>query len=141
MTLIAVLDVNILASAAVSEQGLPRVVVRTGLRRHYRLATSAHILRKLSDTLQKPYFAERLSTTDREEYIRLIVSRSRHYQPDPSIRGVAPDAEDDLVLGTAVRAQADFLVTGDKALLALGHYGDIRIVTAEEFLMHLESMA
>lgn len=140
MTIIAVLDVNILASAAVSEQGLPRVVLRTGLRRHYRLATSTHILRKLSDTLQKPYFAERLSLTDREEYIRLIVSRSRQYQPDPGIRGIAPDAEDDLVLGTAVKARADFLITGDKGLLAVRSYGEIQIVTAEEFLTHLEGL-
>jgi predicted nucleic acid-binding protein len=58
VTLTGVLDVNILASAAVSEQGLPRFILRFGLRRHYRLATSNHILRKLSDTLQKPYFAE-----------------------------------------------------------------------------------
>jgi predicted nucleic acid-binding protein len=42
------------------------------------------------------------------------------------------------VLGTAVAAEADFLVTGDKGLLAVGHYGEIQIVTAEEFLAYLE---
>ena len=139
MSLIVVLDVNILASAAVSEHGLPRVVVRAGLRRHYRLATSTHILRKLSDTLQKPYSAERLPADDRQEYIRLLVSKSRRYKPDPTVREVAPDEEDDIVLGTAVKANADLLVTGDKGLLALREYREVRVVTVETFLAMLES--
>jgi predicted nucleic acid-binding protein len=54
------------------------------------------------------------------------------------VRGVAPDTEDDLVLGTAVAANADFLVTGDKGLLAIGEYCGVRIVTAEAFLQALE---
>lgn len=140
MRLVVVLEVNILASAAVSEHGLPRIVLRAGLRRQYHLATSRHIIKKLSDTLQKPYFDERLASSDREEFIRLIVSRATRYHPDPSVTGVAPDAEDNLVLGTAVSAKADFLVTGDKGLLALRHYGDIQVVTAEEFLAHLEAV-
>lgn len=50
---------------------------------------------------------------------------------------MAPDLEDDLVLGTAVAAHADFLVTGDKGLLAIGGYRGVRIVTAEQFLSEM----
>jgi len=54
------------------------------------------------------------------------------------VRGIAPDQEDDLVLGTAVTARAHFLVTGDKRLLALKENRGVRIVTAEEFLREME---
>jgi predicted nucleic acid-binding protein len=47
---------------------------------------------------------------------------------------VADDEEDDLVLGTAVAANADVLVTGDPGLLRIGEYRGVRIVTAREFL-------
>lgn len=55
-------------------------------------------------------------------------------KPDPSVRGIAPDLEDDLVLGTAVAANADYLVTGDNGLLDLVEYPGVRIVTATQFL-------
>ena len=55
--------------------------------------------------------------------------------PDPSVTGGADDEEDDLVLGTAVAAGADFLVTGDTGLLRIGEYRGVRIVTARQFLL------
>jgi len=134
MRLTVVLDVNILASAAVSENGLPRVVVRKGLQKKYRLVSSRHIFKKLDDTFQKPYFAARLTQQARKDYLALLEEKSQREAPDPTVRGVAPDLEDDLVLGTVVAAQADVLVTGDKGLLDLGEYRGVRIVTAAQFL-------
>ena len=52
--------------------------------------------------------------------------------------GVAPDREDDLVLGTAFAATADFLVTEDNGLHALEAYRGARIVTAGELPDALE---
>ena len=42
--------------------------------------------------------------------------------------------EDDLVLATAVSGDADFLVTGDKQLLALGTYQSVSIVSPRDFI-------
>ena len=138
MTLVVVLDVNILASAAVSEHGLPRVVLRAGLRRQFQLVTSQHILKKLVDTFEKPYFVPRLLAADRNDFLDLLVKRSRSREPDESVRGVAPDLEDDLILGTAAAAHANFLVMGDKGLLAIGEYRGVRVVTAEQFLTEMD---
>ena len=41
---------------------------------------------------------------------------------------------DDLILATALSAQADYLVTGDKGLLGLGSFEDIPIVKVADFL-------
>lgn len=47
---------------------------------------------------------------------------------------IAPDPDDDVVLGTALAASADFIVTGDEALLSVGAYQGIRIVTVRDAL-------
>jgi putative PIN family toxin of toxin-antitoxin system len=50
-----------------------------------------------------------------------------------AVHGVASHPEDDLILATAVSAQADYLVTGDRQLLALGESQGAQIVTPRHF--------
>ena len=47
---------------------------------------------------------------------------------------VVRDPNDDMVIATAVRAQAAYIVTRDKDLLSLQHYGDITMITPEAFI-------
>jgi len=61
-----------------------------------------------------------LSTTNRE--MASLVAPA-------SARGSAPDTDDDMVIGTAIAAHADLLVTGDRALLELGDLANCRIVS------------
>ena len=53
--------------------------------------------------------------------------------PAPVSPDAFADADDLPVLGTAVAAQADCLITGDKKLLALGDYQGIPILSPREF--------
>jgi predicted nucleic acid-binding protein len=55
------------------------------------------------------------------------------------VHGIATHPEDDLILATAVSGRADYLVTGDRQLLALGSYQGVRIVTPRDFLAILEA--
>ena len=55
------------------------------------------------------------------------------------VQGVATHPEDDLILATAISGNADYLVTGDRQLLALGSYGGVRIVTPRDFLAILDA--
>ena len=52
----------------------------------------------------------------------------------PDLRAVPGDRADDKIVATAVAARAEFLVAGDRHLLALGQYGPIRILTPRRFL-------
>jgi predicted nucleic acid-binding protein len=53
---------------------------------------------------------------------------------------VRRDADDDIVLGTAMAAGADLLVTGDNDLLVLGTYAGIKIVTPRQFVERLDGL-
>jgi putative PIN family toxin of toxin-antitoxin system len=52
----------------------------------------------------------------------------------PRIRVVPLDPKDDVIVATAVKAKADFLVTGDRHLIALGSYEGIQIIAPRQFL-------
>ena len=52
---------------------------------------------------------------------------------------VVRDADDDQVIAAALAAQADFIVSGDDDLLAIGSYQGIRILTAAEALRRIEA--
>ncbi|HWV35412.1 MAG TPA: putative toxin-antitoxin system toxin component, PIN family [Thermomicrobiales bacterium] len=132
------LDVNILASASVSPDRTPWRVVQAAFRADVLLFVSTPMLQTLDIVLGRPYFAARLTSEERESFLASIRGAAKRKRPDKTVSGIAPDAEDDLVLGTAVAANAEYLVTGDKGLLAIGSYRGVRIVTAEDFLRVVE---
>ena len=45
---------------------------------------------------------------------------------------IAPDPDDDVVIGTALAARAEMIVTGDKPLLGVGEHQGVRIVGVTE---------
>jgi len=69
-----------------------------------------------------------------ERHIAAIRSFSELVVITGQLRVVVEDPEDDKVVECAVVGNADYIVTGDKHLLALKQYGNIAIVKAAEFL-------
>jgi hypothetical protein len=57
-------------------------------------------------------------------------------RPTPTPR-IASDPDDDVVVGTALAAKADLLVTGDRPLLSVDKYQGVRIVGVAEALKML----
>lgn len=134
----AVLDVNVLASSSLNLHGLPARVVDMALESMFELVVSDHIIETIMVVLERPYFVDHLSEEGRDRLIRALHMDLDPVEPDKSVRGITADLEDDLVLGTAVAANADYLVTGDKGLLKIGEHRGVRIVTAADFLVELE---
>jgi predicted nucleic acid-binding protein len=57
---------------------------------------------------------------------------------NPPFSAEARDAKDSFLMALAAISEADFLVTGDKALLALKRHGITRIVTPAFIVEHLK---
>jgi hypothetical protein len=68
-----------------------------------------------------------------DQLVDLYVELVALVRPAPTSR-LAPDPDDDVVIGTALAAKADYLVTGDKGLLSVEAYEGGRIVTVSEAL-------
>ena len=56
----------------------------------------------------------------------------------PSLR-VVSDPKDDMFVECAVALRAEFIVSGDKALLRLGRYGGVVILSPADFLKTVQS--
>jgi uncharacterized protein len=66
--------------------------------------------------------------------LEFVFSWSRFVRNKETIAVVADDPDDDMFIECAISAGADFIISGDPHLLALGLYRKVRIVTPAEFI-------
>jgi putative PIN family toxin of toxin-antitoxin system len=96
---------------------------------------STPLLNELEEVVSRRKFARRIAASPLSidqllaRYKRLATTT----RPLPIPR-IAPDSDDDVAIGTALAANADFIVTGDLALLSVGQYEGVRIVSVSEAL-------
>jgi uncharacterized protein len=129
-----VLDTNVVASALLWG-GTPRMVLQAARDKRVRLFTSTALLTELTDVLGRRKFDRKIaaSALTVDQIVDRYVALATPVQPAPTPR-VAPDPDDDVVIGTALAAKADGIVTGDKALLSVAAYQGVRIIGVAQAL-------
>jgi putative PIN family toxin of toxin-antitoxin system len=130
---IVVLDTNVIIAAMVAK-GLCHEVVVRGLG-SCTVATSQALLDELEHTLRAKFT---LGPAGRA-FLEQLRRRVQVVEPAPLSSQVSRDADDDMVLATAVGAGAALIVTGDQDLLVIGHYNGIDIVSPRDFLKRLST--
>jgi putative PIN family toxin of toxin-antitoxin system len=137
----AVLDTNVLVSGLLRHRsGSPPVAIIEAWREgHFELVTSREIIAEVGRALGKPYFRARLSQDQVDRALGLLRRRTFLVRVGDEVTEVVGDPADNLVVATAVGADADYLVTGDSELLAVGAYAGVRIVSPRTFLTVLPS--
>lgn len=126
-----VLDTNVIIAALVAK-GLCHEVVVRGLGSGT-VVTSRALLIELEQTLRAKFTLGPAAMAFLEQ-LRL---RVRLVEPATLASPVSRDADDDVVLATAVAAEATVIVTGDQDLLVIGRYNGIDIVSPRDFLSRL----
>jgi len=131
----AVLDTNVLASAAIAHPGTtPATILDDVVTNRFDLAISEYILVELRRTLATPYYAARVTPAVAARYVQLLISLGTTVRIITSVQGVATHPEDDPILATAVSAQANYLVTGDRRLRDLvPSFQGIPLISPSEF--------
>lgn len=130
----AILDTNILVSA-IAFGGLPLTLLKQATDT-FELVVSEEILTEFTDVLQEPKIEGKThsSPEDRIEQRDRIARVGTVVSPLATVPIFESDPKDTHLLALAATARTDYLVTGDKALLALGTYEGTCIVTARAFL-------
>lgn len=134
-----VLDTNVVASAFLWG-GTPRLLLQARREKRIELRTSMALLAELTDILGRRKFEKKIAASmlsidqivDRYAELAVLV------RPTPVPR-IAPDADDDIVIGTALAAKADLIVTGDQALLSVGAHEGVRIIGVIEAMRMINS--
>jgi putative PIN family toxin of toxin-antitoxin system len=131
-----VLDANVVVSGLLWD-GAPRRLLNAGWLEGILLFTSAPLLAELTDILSRPKFEKKIAASllSIDELVDLYAELTIVVRPDPVPR-LAPDP-DDVVIGTAIAARADLVVTGDGALLSVKEYSSGRIVSVGEALRNV----
>lgn len=133
-----ILDTNVLLSALLSPVGPPAQLLEAWERKKFIVVACEALIAELRDVTSRPFFQARL----RVSTVELLAAGLRdlsEFCADLPQEVVAPDAKDSFLLALAEAAHADFLVTGDKELLALKHHGSTRIITPVAMMQTLKS--
>jgi hypothetical protein len=129
-----VLDTNVVVSALLWN-GVPGELLNCASREDVIFFSSLPLLTELTDVLSRPRFEHRIAASQLS--IALLVhfyARLTTLVRPHSVPRIAPDPDDDVVIGTALAARADFIVTGDRTFLSLGQYEDLRVTSANDAL-------
>lgn len=133
----AVLDANIIISALIQPKGASGQILTSLLEASaFELIISPAILTELRRSLSYPKVRRYIKASD-EDLDLWVASIELIAQPvDGTMRihAVAEDPDDDKYIEAAVEGLAQFVVTGDKHLLSLKSFENIRIVTPRVFL-------
>ena len=135
-----VLDTNVLVSALLAPDGLPRRLLNGARAQTFELCISTVLLAELLDVLQRDKFAARFHASGLSPHHivtdlrRLSVVVAPHEVP----RIIAEDADDDHVLACALTGRAQLIVSGDRHLHSLGgDYQGIAIVHPAQAVQQL----
>jgi putative PIN family toxin of toxin-antitoxin system len=135
----AVLDVNVLISAALSAKGQSAEVLRSNRDGAFELIISELLIAELARALRYPKIRKRVPPEKGSGYISWVrdhgILAADPIEPAP-LR--SPDPDDDYLLALAISRRA-FLVTGDQHLLGLRD--DLPILTPAEFLTRLREQS
>jgi putative PIN family toxin of toxin-antitoxin system len=131
----ALLDANVLISAAIRPSGPPGQIVTALLAQRFELVLSPGIIEEVETALALPKIRKYLREPDEAlRWLADIVAVADLVQDTGKVVGVCRDRADDAVLAAAVEGRVSVIVTGDDDLLALGEYAGMIIVPPRRFL-------
>ncbi len=126
-----VIDTNVLVSGLAYPSSVPGWIVAAWRRGDMELVLSRHLMAELARVLPRLNHRLHWSEADLLDFLDLLALKADLVEPQALAAGTVRDVNDLPVLGTLLAAQARYLITGDRDLLALaGHYP---IVTPAQF--------
>ena len=134
-----VLDTNTVVSGFLWENA-PRALLDAAIEERIAIFTCAALIEELAGVLPRRKFSGRI--TEKRLSIPALIERYRALaelvEPATLSGPVSRDPDDDLVLATALAAQADLIVSRDKHLRNLKHFHRIPVLDAAAALARIE---
>lgn len=127
-----VLDTNVLVSAILFG-GKPEQILRSVIEKKILAVTSPILLSELKEVFSKKF---PLREPDFKLTVNNLEKIFRTAQPKKEIK-ISRDEDDNRVLEAALEGECSYIVTGDKDLLELATFKNIKIVTPDTFLSEI----
>jgi putative PIN family toxin of toxin-antitoxin system len=135
-----VLDTNIVASGLLWN-GTPARIIDSAQVGAIEIYTSRILLAELTRILKRAKFDKVVAASGLgiEGLVLGYAELALIVEPLPITPTIIADPDDDHVLACAFSAQVDLIVSGDKHLLDLEMFQDIKIITASQFMDRMKS--
>ena len=136
----AVIDTNVLLSGLLWH-GQPHALLEQVRGGSLTMISSPALLVELTEVMGRAKFDAILgrSNTSPERVLAEMRQLAEVIEPQPLVRPVSRDPDDDEVLALALAARVDLIVSGDDDLLVLRVFEGIPIVTPAEALQRIGS--
>jgi len=131
----AVFDTNVLISAVI-QIGKPKLLIDAVLDGRLGLILSKEIVAEFQRVIARKKF--KFDKNKQAELTNFILNLGRIVRVKSVFKVVKEDPSDDIVINTAIDGRAEYIVSGDEHLLALGEFRGIRIVSVSKMLELLE---
>ena len=122
-TLRVVLDTNVLLSGIAYPASVPGKILAAWRHGSVDVLLSAYILEELRRVLPRLAHRHGLTSPEIDDLVDVLFIQAEVIEPLPGVEPALRDVDDQPVLGTLLAAQktssADYLITGDKDLLAM----------------------
>ena len=126
----AVVDTNVLVSAALRPYGLQRTVLLLALTKPARMYVTEEILAEYRSVLARPSL--KIARGLQQQLMQLVTNRAQVVRPAYSLE-VTIDPEDNKFLECADAARADYLITGNQRHFPR-FWKNTKIITSREFI-------
>lgn len=134
----AVLDTNVIVSRIIKGNSPLGRILALLFKGRFTSITSAPLMMEISRVLDYPKVRNKYHVSPEvSENILVSLALLSEIVPTPAVPRTSRDPEDDPLLACAAHGRANFIVTGDEALLVLEEFRGIPIIAPEGFLKHL----
>jgi len=127
-----ILDTNVLVSGLFFESGPPGKIIEALIDDRFNLVISPEILNEyleIISELQKTY-----PQINIDILLEKIFIKSDMFISAKLAEPVCPDPKDDMFIACAIASKIKIVVSGDKHLLGVSGYQDIKVLKPREFL-------
>jgi len=125
-----IIDINLFISFFIGKhlKNLKSLIVSNSIE----LIISDQIIQELKLVSNRPKFDKYFTNSKLNDLFELIFLIGQVYQLDNTAR-ICRDPKDDFLPELADRSKADFLISGDKYVLAIKNYKNTKIITLKDF--------
>jgi putative PIN family toxin of toxin-antitoxin system len=132
-----VFDTNVIISALLFENSKPAQAFQYALA-NGEVLLSFDLLEELNEVLGREKFNRYVTNEEREEFLEVLVDRAVLIEIVANVQECR-DPKDDKVLELALNGEAQYIISGDRDLLVLNPFRNVKVITVEDFLKIIES--
>lgn len=132
-----VIDTNV-AISALGWGGRPDELIQKVAKGKLLLYVSPEIIDEFIEVMNYPKF--NFTVQKKKAFLSILKDKGIMVEPKKRIQIISEDPSDNMFLECAVSAKVDYIVSGDKHLLSLKEFNDIKIIKVADFLREFQEV-